>query len=322
MIPQRRKSIETSVVGSEKLAGVSAHAERAWWRLYFATDHFGTVDITDVRRLRLAILGEVERFESNHALEVAITELIDAGLMVEWSQVWHERDRRFLHVVNHDKRQTKQFLKDSRRGEARCSPVPPFECCDHARELSEEVAALGPACVIVRGVRCTALHCAALSRIAGQASEPAWGLDAAHCGATPRAGKREEELAADESPTSADRCACRLDLASVDLGNPHPTATEGWAQHEAALDPLRRRQASLEALANPDPEMHIFGSHRPSRLDLTGRDLAARAHPRIGPQSAGERDSSGSSDGRSAARDVSTPQSASLSTPTTGDHAA
>lgn len=283
MIRQRRKSIETSVVGSEKLAGISHAAERAWWRLYFATDHFGTVDVTDVRRLRLAILGEVDGFGSNDALEDALTELIDAGLVVEWSQEWQERERRFVHVVNHDERQTSKFISDRRRSDSRCSPVPPFECCDHARELAEEVAALGPACVLVRGMRGNARHCAALSRIAGQASRPASERDARQRPATPRARKREEEKSGEETS-----CSCTPTVESAYEQNPHRRGTEAWAQHEVDTAALRRRIEELQALANPDPAMHVAGPHRPDHRDAPPG--SARREPRGVPEAgAGDR---------------------------------
>lgn len=194
---QRRKSIETSAVASEKLARLSHSSERAWWRLTLSTDAYGILDITDIRRIRLSILGEIAGFGTNDALEEAITDLVNAGLLAEWSQEWQEKRRRFVHIVGHDAKQTDGFIRDRNRAKSRPAPVPPFDCCDHESEMDRWARD-----VVVYGVRCIAPHCHALPRTAPQAADPAPQADAPHCAASPsRAKVRREEKGAEDPVT-------------------------------------------------------------------------------------------------------------------------
>lgn len=290
MIPQRRKSYETRIVGSEKLAECSANTERAWWRLSLASDGYGTIDLSDVRRLRFAILAGIQGFETNADLERAITELIDVGLMVEWSQQWSDRDGRFLHIVDHDEYQTEGFLRDRARAKSRPTPVPPFGCCDHGAELGMEVAIGGALAILVPSLRCNAAHCHALPRIATHASNPASALDAPHCPATPsrgEVGRREEGLAADPATWTNAQLATEharqlaelkseeLFVAAADrVGAPQPVTSIGSG-------------LSSTAAVGPHQTIDADASIRPDRPSdsLAGNREASTAAP-LEPQSA------------------------------------
>lgn len=173
-----RKQVVASVAASEKLAGCSHFAERAWWRLFVGTDAYGTLDLSDVRRVRLTLFAEVAGFESNGLLERAITELIDRGLLVEWEQSWRRNEgspwgTRWLHVCGHDVCQQPSYI-DRRNRTSRTSPVPPFACCDevHSGELAQEAMTHGPAPIPTASMRTNGNHVRPLVTIDSKAGLP------------------------------------------------------------------------------------------------------------------------------------------------------
>jgi hypothetical protein len=128
----QRKVVTCGAITSRKLAQVSDGSERLYWRIYMASDKYGTIsaDAWD-------ILGECVpnmRWTEAKVLK-ALEELQRVGLL----HVWEEPDGTFwAHVIGHDKHQYKAWL--DKRGK-RMTPLPVgCECCGSHRgvELNSE----------------------------------------------------------------------------------------------------------------------------------------------------------------------------------------
>lgn len=112
----QRKMVRCGAVHSKKLAGISSDAERLYWRIYMASDNFGTMlgDAFDVKSEAAPMVQSLTEAKVGKALN----ELVAVGLLQRWSdgeQVW-------INVVGHDGIQSPDFIR--KRG-ARKTPAPP-----------------------------------------------------------------------------------------------------------------------------------------------------------------------------------------------------
>ena len=91
-------------------------AERLYWRIYMASDNYGTMsgDPWDVWQQACPGVVGMDEFVVGDAID----QLAEAGLILEWS----DDDGRWLHLVGHDKHQSADFIR--KRG-ARRTPKPP-----------------------------------------------------------------------------------------------------------------------------------------------------------------------------------------------------
>lgn len=104
---------------SKKLAGVSHAAERLYWRVYLASDNYGTMsgEPWDVwLKATPSTKGYTEA-----SVGQALADLIEAGLIEAWVEAGGSH---WIHVVGHDRHQYSEFLR--KRGKRR-SPVPPSQ---------------------------------------------------------------------------------------------------------------------------------------------------------------------------------------------------
>lgn len=110
--------LTTGALRSRKLARISLAAEAVYWRVYMASDNYGTMlgDPWDVQHD--ALPGKVGAGEATIAK--ALDELVSVGLL----ERWHDDDttKVWIHVSGHDRHQQSAFL--ARRGPRR-SPMPP-----------------------------------------------------------------------------------------------------------------------------------------------------------------------------------------------------
>ena len=128
----RRKIVTTGALRSRKLAAISHEAERVYWRVYMASDNFGTMsaDPWDVWQAACPGVRDVDEF----SIADAVDELVEVGLL----QRWFADDRFWIHVLGHDKHQSAEFIR--KRGKCR-TPTPP---AIHAGPTPED-AGLTPA---------------------------------------------------------------------------------------------------------------------------------------------------------------------------------
>lgn len=114
----RRKIITDSAITSRKLAGLSDFAERVYWRVYLKSDNYGTMsgDPWDVwHQCVPGVRGATEK-----KVAVAVADLVNVGLL----ESFEEKAKPWLHVLDHDRHQSKEFLR--KRGDRR-TPVPPSQ---------------------------------------------------------------------------------------------------------------------------------------------------------------------------------------------------
>lgn len=112
----RRKIVNTRAVRSRKLASVSCMAERMYWRIYMASDNYGTMSGDPWDVWHEAAPGVVGVDES--AVAQAIIDLESVGLL----QIFTHEDKNYIHVINHDIHQSADFIR--KRGTRR-TPEPP-----------------------------------------------------------------------------------------------------------------------------------------------------------------------------------------------------
>lgn len=128
-----RKSIGTSALRSERLAALDHREERVFWRLLLATDSYGSLELTDLRGVRLDAFADIRGLGTSDDIEAALAQLVDAKLVEVWVEDTdgpHRRGEpqwdagtRWVHVIDHDRHQAPKFLAD--RAPKRPSPVPP-----------------------------------------------------------------------------------------------------------------------------------------------------------------------------------------------------
>ena len=113
----KRKILSCGALHSKKLARVSDSAERLYWRVYMASDNYGTMagDAWDVQAAATAVIsgwGEAKTAKN-------LDELANAGLLARWTD---EDGETWIHVVGHDRHQSSEYLR--KRG-VRKTPKPP-----------------------------------------------------------------------------------------------------------------------------------------------------------------------------------------------------
>lgn len=115
---QRRKMLTTGALRSRKLAGITLAEEAVYWRIYMASDNYGTMlaDPWDV--MHEAFPGKAGAGEK--VIGKAIDALVEAGLIERWLDP--ETDKEWMHLIGHDQHQQSTFL--ARRGPRR-TPMPP-----------------------------------------------------------------------------------------------------------------------------------------------------------------------------------------------------
>lgn len=117
--------VTCSAIGSKRLARVTPTAELVYWRVYFASDNYGTMkgEPWDVWQYALPAKFGIDE----HAIGEALHELVTVGLLAAWLD---DDGRPWVHVVGHDEHQSAEFLR--KRG-VRRSPAPPAAIVDAAR---------------------------------------------------------------------------------------------------------------------------------------------------------------------------------------------
>ena len=122
----RRKMVTCGALYSKKLAKVSSDAERLYWRVYMASDNFGTMmgEAWDVKAEAAAVVQSLTEARVGKALD----ELVEIGLL----QRWAVGDEIWIHVLGHDDHQSADFKR--KRGRRR-TPKPP-EMPDDKREAA------------------------------------------------------------------------------------------------------------------------------------------------------------------------------------------
>jgi hypothetical protein len=102
---------------SKKLSRISSDAERLYWRIYMASDNYGTMN-GDPWDVSSEAAPKVPGMTEERVAEL-IKELASVGLIIAWRVDGED----WIHVHNHDKHQSADFLR--KRG-LRRTPKPPI----------------------------------------------------------------------------------------------------------------------------------------------------------------------------------------------------
>jgi hypothetical protein len=131
MSRQRRKMLTTGAITSRKLASVTSDTERVYWRVYMASDMYGTMDGDPWDVWQQALPGVTGFTES------LVADCVDRLVAIGLLQRFDAEGSTWLHVVNHDRHQSSEFVR--KRGK-RATPVPPEHVGSNAGK-----AGVGPA---------------------------------------------------------------------------------------------------------------------------------------------------------------------------------